>query len=336
MKIKIIIGLFFSFGLILFILSGIDYQQITDALKSAKFTFIIAGLLMTFFALLIRSLRWKYLLQPLGSVSLYHLYSVTSIGAMTDMIMPARPGDLVRAYLIGKRAKVNKVSSLATIVIERLLDIMSILLILMFVLVFTTFQGNSIDFFNYVKYGAFIFVFIAILIFLLLYVMKYHLDKLSILIKTCFGFLPGMQKWMIQIDSHLKSFKKGLSILRKGRYTYIIVCLSIFLWISYAFTNLIVLHSFNLQLPIIAAFYFLIFQIIGVSIPSSPGFIGTYHASVIAGFTIFMVSRELALSVAIIMHGIFFFPFIFLGLFFLGKEGLSFKKLWNFEKGNYE
>jgi uncharacterized membrane protein YbhN (UPF0104 family) len=94
-----------------------------------------------------------------------------------------------------------------------------------------------------------------------------------------------------------------------------------------ALSNFLILCAFGLHLPLYAAFFFLVVQILGVMIPASPGFIGTYHAAIIAGFTVFEVPQELALSVAIIMHATFFFPFILVGLIFLWWENLSLRDL---------
>ncbi len=94
-----------------------------------------------------------------------------------------------------------------------------------------------------------------------------------------------------------------------------------------ALTNVLVLRSFDLHLPLYAAFFFLVVQVLGAIIPSSPGFFGTYHAAIIAGFTVFEVSQEVALSVAVIMHAAFFFPFVVVGLIFLWSENLSLGEL---------
>jgi len=78
----------------------------------------------------------------------------------------------------------------------------------------------------------------------------------------------------------------------------------------------------------------LVFQGFGITIPSSPGFIGTYHAAVVAGLAVFGISYELAIGVAIIMHAAFFLPFIVLGLVFLWTEHVSLQEVWSVKAKN--
>jgi uncharacterized membrane protein YbhN (UPF0104 family) len=94
-----------------------------------------------------------------------------------------------------------------------------------------------------------------------------------------------------------------------------------------AFSNVCVFYAFGLRLPFIAAFLVLGMQMLGVTIPAAPGFIGTYHAAVVAGLAVFEVATELALSMAIVMHATFFFPFLLIGLLFLWWESLSLRDL---------
>ena len=91
---------------------------------------------------------------------------------------------------------------------------------------------------------------------------------------------------------------------------------------------MLVLYAFDLHFPLYAIGLVLIFQTFGAVIPSGPGFIGTYHAAVIAVLGIFSVPHALSLSVALVMHASFFFPFILVGLVFLWQESLSLHDLW--------
>ena len=106
-----------------------------------------------------------------------------------------------------------------------------------------------------------------------------------------------------------------------------VILLSFLLWSVLALSNSLIFSAFNLQLPWPAAFFILFIQVVGVMIPASPGFIGTYHASVVSGLALFAVPTELGLSVAITMHAAFFFPCILIGLVFLWFENLTLHQL---------
>jgi uncharacterized protein (TIRG00374 family) len=139
------------------------------------------------------------------------------------------------------------------------------------------------------------------------------------------AFLP--KSYLNRLRGALTSFVSGLQTLKRREGLVPTIILSCLLWTMFALSNLLILRSFDLRLPTYSAFVILVFQILGVTVPSSPGFIGTYHAAVIAGLSVFGVSQELAVSVAIIMHAAFFLPFILAGLFFVWKENISFQAL---------
>jgi len=325
MKRNVAIGLFISSLLVVLIFRRLDLNQLLNSLQSARYPYLVGAALCPFLAVLTRSLRWRILIMPLKSIATSALFSAVSIGAMTDMVLPARPGDFIRAWLIGKNEDVSKVASFATIVVERVLDIMTLLLILLFVLSFFKMPVESVrvekalQLIGYVS-GAICFAALGALMLL-----KYKTNPTIRVIKLFFAFLP--QRWSERITGALEAFSFGLQAVKKGRHLIGLFSFSLLLWSVFAFSNYIVLSSFDLDFPVSAAFYFLIFQVLGVMIPASPGFIGTYHGAVVAGFAVFRVSTEMAFSVAVMMHAVFFIPFISLGLICLWKENLSFRNL---------
>jgi uncharacterized protein (TIRG00374 family) len=102
---------------------------------------------------------------------------------------------------------------------------------------------------------------------------------------------------------------------------------SLVIWGTAAWPIDLVLKAFNIQLPFTAALFILVFLVFAVMVPASPGFIGTYHAACMYGLMAFAISKEQALSVAIVVHAISFFPVILFGFFFLWKEKISFATL---------
>jgi uncharacterized protein (TIRG00374 family) len=142
---------------------------------------------------------------------------------------------------------------------------------------------------------------------------------------ACLTMLP--QRWCDRLLEALTAFALGLQSLRKGWHVLAVFGLSLLLWLTVAFCNVLIFHAFDLDVPLMAALFILVVQIISAAVPSGPGFIGTYHAGVVAGLAVFEVAQELALSVAMLMHASFFFPFILVGLLFLWGESLSLRDL---------
>lgn len=322
-----LLGILLSTGLIFFIIYQVDFPQLLSALQSAHYLPLIPAVLLLLLTLLVRAWRWRYLLEPVKSVSILNLLSATSIGFMANMILPARIGEVVRAYLLGQKEQVSKMTCFATIVVERILDLLCILLILASLLLFVRFPIKHPALIGSLHVGGYVSAFLCMGLIGSLWFLKTRTDQTIRFLRYCLAFLP--ERWLEKIITTLQAFTVGLQVMRRGKHLLTIVVLSLLLWMLGVLINFFILQAFDLYLPLYAPFYFLVVQILGVSVPSSPGFIGTYHAAVVIGFTIFQVPQALALSVAIIMHAAFFFPFILVGLYFLWRENLSLRKLWS-------
>ncbi len=320
-------GIIISVILGLFILYQIDFNQLISALQPVQYSLLVSAVLVTILTLFIRAWRWQYLLQPVKSVRTLHLCSATAIGFMANMLLPARAGEVVRAHIISRKEEVSTLASFATIVVERVLDLLSVLLLFALLLVLTPLPREITPLIEGLRVGGYVAAAVCGILLGSLWLMASKVTQMLRLMHICLAFLPD--QWLTKLTTMFLSFVLGLQALKKGRQLASIVLLSLCLWMALALSNFLILRSFSLQLPAYAACFFLVMQTLGVAVPSAPGFIGTYHAAVVAGFAIFGVSQEVALSVAIIMHAVFFFPFILVGLLFLWQENLSLRALWS-------
>jgi len=324
-KYKIIIGFAISTACIVFALYRIDLEQLINSLREANTLDVSVAVLFILLTQVIRSLRWKVLLRSIKVTRMINLLSATSIGAMADMILPARIGDLLRAGLIGRKEKVSKVSSLATIVIERVFDVLTILLILLLVVLFYRLPVPQAEAMSAIRTAGVIATGFCLIVIGALLMLKTKLPTITHMLDRLLVFLP--EKVRVTISEILASFSLGLQSIAVNWHLAIILLYSILLWSAFAFSNFFVLRSLHFDCHPALAFFILLFQVLGVTLPSSPGFIGTYHAAVVTGLSAFGISLEDALSAAILMHAAFFFPLIGCGLLFLWKENMSFSDM---------
>jgi uncharacterized protein (TIRG00374 family) len=145
-------------------------------------------------------------------------------------------------------------------------------------------------------------------------------------IRVCLGFLPA--RWLAHLTTLVQAFASGLAGLHERWRVLLLLCQSLALWMLMAGSDMLVLGAFGLHLPLFGVCFVLVVHVLGVMIPAAPGFLGTYHAAVVVGLAVFGVSRELAFSIALVMHAVFFFPSLVLGGVFLWKEHLSLRDLW--------
>lgn len=326
MRWQVLLGILISVACVLVVMYKIDIRQLMLAMQSAHYLLLIPAVLVVIGSLLLRAWRWRYLLAPIKVIHTQRLLAATSVGCMANMLLPAHAGEVLRAYLVGKKEQVCPIASFGTIVVERAFDMVSILILGIPVFVFAHFPVETALFTKGLRLSAVFSVFLCVLVLGGLWLVKTRAASLLRLTRAWLAFLP--ERWLERLVETLQAFTLGLQGFEGGWRFVSMLALSLVLWAALAFSNIFVLQAFDIELPLSAAFFFLVVQTVAAVIPSSPGFIGTYHAAVVAGFAVFEVSRELALSVAIMMHAIFFFPFIFMGLIFLWREQLSWRLLW--------
>jgi hypothetical protein len=325
MKWQALFGIIISFGVGLFIVSRVNFDQLATALQSADYVFLVLTALVQVSTHLVRAWRWQYLLEPVKPIRMLPLLSATSIGFLANMLLPAHAGEIVRAYVISRREEVSTMASLGTIVVERVADLVSILVVLLLVLMSLRLPQEMAAVAEGLKIGGYIFAGAGLVFIGSLWLLQFKTAQAVRLLGYCLTVLP--HHWRERLLSALTAFALGLQALRKGRHVLAVFGLSLFMWLIIAFCNLLIFYAFDLDLPPVAALFLLVVQIVSATVPSGPGFIGTYHAAVVAGLAVFEVTQELALSVAILMHASFFFPFVLVGFLFLWGESLSLRDL---------
>ena len=131
---KVIVGILISVIMVYLSVRGINLQDVFRDLKKIQLTYVIFFILLVILMQWLRSYRWGIILQPIEKIDQLSLFSVTSVGFLAISAIPARIGELARPYLISKRSSIKMSSALGTILVERVLDIFTILAIAVIVL----------------------------------------------------------------------------------------------------------------------------------------------------------------------------------------------------------
>jgi glycosyltransferase 2 family protein len=309
---KLWAGLLISIVSVWLALRNIDLAMLWKVISGCSLSYLMLAVLINLFQMLIRTWRWQILLKPIKETGFSNrLLSVIS-GFAANCVLPARLGEFVRADLLGQREEISKSSTFATIVVERLADGFTLLLILLIGLMYVTFPENMSAVSAGLKSAgiALVVSYILIIIFLIGFRLRPE-QYLNILSKTLF-FLPGHLKSKA-IDI-VRKFGQGLTPV-KGFYGWgMLIFYSLLLWSLSLYQIECIERSIGLSLPFIATFVILSMASFGVMIPSAPGYIGAFHLAVQYGFMFFGISREQGLSAAILYHASFFFPTILIGV----------------------
>lgn len=306
----------------------IDLAGLGEALAHAHYEYFFVGVVLLIISLFSRAQRWRIMVRPVyAGIRYWPVYSAMNIGYMINNILPLRMGEILRAYFLGKAEKISKSSVLATIVVERLLDSMAILVLLSITIFFFPFPDWIRNGLFYV--GAAALLMIAFLIGLLVATEK----TISIL---RFFLKPVPPKIASRIISVVEGFTSGLEIMRSSRHYTAILLHTILLEICYIFSVLAVLLAFDLISPeypaiqgnpLLASVVLLIIITIGIGLPSAPGAVGTFHGIVAFGVSLFGVPAEASMGLAIALHLANYIPLTVLGLICFWSQQFKFSEV---------
>jgi uncharacterized protein (TIRG00374 family) len=315
---KIIVGVALSLLFIFLAFRKVEFSQMGQAFAGADYWMLIPIMAVIFISLLLRAWRWQYLLAPIQQVRLFGLLASLAVGYMANTFLPAHLGEVVRAYHARGKTGIAASAVFATIVVERLLDIFALLMLMGLVLVVFPFPGWV------QKSGVIMLVLVAVLFTVLLLMKKYHRQTLAVSDHLT-GFLPLTVSG--RIKGLLDQFLNGIVALKSAGHYLAVGILTLLIWACYILTFQLLFYAFNFvslyHLPWTAALVVLVITTISVVVPSSPGYVGSYHFLCQLSLGLFTVPKGPALSFAFVMHAVNIFPVFFLGLFILSREKIS-------------
>jgi len=296
-------------------LRGLKLDEVWLAVRTASYWWIIPGVVVYFFGVWARTWRWHYMLRPIKPVSLVRLFPVVVIGYMGNNVYPARAGELIRAYVLRKKEAVSISASLATIIVERIFDGVIMLLFVFVSLPFTPMPGELrqvVVLFSLLFFGA-----LAVF-----FVIAANPARSQAVYNGLIARLvpPRFQDWTRGL---LDRFMDGLHSLRSGRDVAMIFVTSLVIWLAETVKYWFVMHSFDFNVP----FYVLMLMNgvvnLATTIPSAPGYIGTFDTPGIEVLEQFGVSRVIATSYTLVLHAALWLPITLLGFYYVGRESVS-------------
>jgi len=316
--IKLLLGVLVSILCLFLAFRKVDVTQMVSAIKEVRYLYLLLvfGCVMT--SDWLRAFRWQYLLMPIKHIGMGDLFSSLMIGYAANMIFPAHLGELVRAYVVGKKHSLPTGCPMATIVTERIIDMFSLLILMAFTVILYPFP-------DWVEKSGYIMFAGTGLVFVFLVLLKSKTEKtLGVVSRLLKPFSQHLREKLLHIIS---SFLDGLVGLKKGSHYLIVVILTILIWTGYGFSLFFGFLAFGFDLPWIAPLVVLIITTISIVVPSSPGYIGTYHYLCQISLGFFGIAESPALVFAFFAHGIHMFPVFVLGLGFAWREGVHLSRL---------
>lgn len=321
---RLLVGLFISGLLTWLALRGTHFAEVAQALGSMDLVVLFPALGLTFVVVWLRALRWRLLLLVLGKVSREETFRASVIGYMVNYLLPIRVGELVRAYLVASDEGLSTHATFATVVVERVIDIFTVLLILAVVSLSTDLVRTNPHFASVLRASGLGLLVVGSLVVSLLWAVRRHRYWLNRVLRG-----PGA-RWLLAFGRHawrLDAFADGLTLISRPGLVFWFLIQTAAIWIASVGQIEVLLAGFHLTLPWAAGWLMLVSLAIGVALPAAPGLVGTFHYAAIVVLVVYGVERADAISYAIVLHAVSVVPILALGLFFVWLRGLSFRKL---------
>lgn len=316
------VGVLVSIGFMYLALRGLSIADMLAVLPGLKWWWLVPGIAVYFLAVWARAWRWHYLLRPLKSVSTKAMFPIVCIGYFGNNVFPARAGELLRAVVLKRKEDIPVSSSLATIIVERVFDGV---VMLGFVFInlseiagLTSGSGfvGSIRTLALLGTGAFIG---ALVLFLLAAMFP---QKAQLAAATLIEHLVP-ERFREKVLGFTERFLSGLESLRSPRDVLMVFVTSVVIWLLETVKYWFVMQAFPLEVSFFALMLMNGIVNLATTIPSAPGYVGTFDAPGIAVLQAYGVEKAVAAAYTLVLHAALWFPITALGFYYFAREGLS-------------
>ncbi len=313
---------------------NIDFGKFIKSFGYVDLKFFVIIIFLIYFAIFLRGYKWKYLLRHIKKISLINLFKATLVGFMGNAIFPARLGELLRAFVLGKYEKISRITAFSSIILERIFDGLIIAGLFLYILIFNPIKNPYFVKAGITASGIYIILVLAIVIFYFNYEMFYKLF-------TSIKFLD--QSYREKILKFLNAFYVGLHIFKNLKDLLLFIILTISIWIIYIIETYLFLKSMNLiatffqatnYSAIFLSILFTFIMTIGVAIPSGPGAAGPFQASIVFTFILLLPqimknpdNYNYIASFSMFVWCIQIVPVSIGGLYVVIKDGIKIKKI---------
>ncbi len=300
-----------------------DLSQVWREIREAKPWALALLLAITGLTYLLRALRWQFLLRPLGPTRLSQAFRTTVMGFAANTVLPLRAGEMVRPYLLARREGLSVPATITTIILERLLDLMTVLV---FLGLFVVFFDPGLDRVNAavyksVKLGGLVGALGSGAVLLVLGLNAVRPVLTHRLVDACLRVIPV--RFRSRLSALIYGLLDGLAVTRDLTRLAQAIALSFPLWLSIATGIWLVTVAFHMTVPFTGSFLIMALLTVGVAAPT-PGAVGGFHEAFRIGTAVFYgVDNDRAVGAAIVLHAASFIPVTLLGGLFMMQDGLN-------------
>ncbi len=318
-QIQIAIGILVSVLSIYFIFRSVDFDTVLESIKNLNITLVVIHTIMVGLLLSLRAIRWKYFIPVEQKIRNTSIIAATYIGYMANNVLPAKLGEVVRTYVLGEKENIPKTRIFASVLTERLTDLITAALMLFLSILFIKNIPTRLHYAAMIVSAVALFG-VGFLVFLSL--------KRELAMKIIGFFLKFLPQTIREkIEVFLNNFVNGIGLRKGKRSIVMIIFYSVAYWSLQILASLILLRAYSISsLSFTDAMFVVVITGFGFAIPSAPTGIGPIEAATIFALTTLAINYDIAVSYAILSHVISIVIITLLGLLAMLIAGVDIKK----------
>ena len=298
------LGLAFALVFAYLAFRNVNVDELGEALRSQSYVWLLPSGAAVALGVVLRAWRWQLLFEPHARPRLSHVTTALMIGYLFNNVLPARAGELARVHALGRRTGISRAHVLATVVLERVFDLVVLVALLVVAAPFLP----MVDWLTGAIFlGAVPAVALVVVGFL---VRRYGVRFAQILVKPL-GWLPRVGH--DRTAAIAEALVRGLAGITTGRLALPAVAVTIVSWLVLACSVWLLLLGTDIEASFGMALLVLIATNLVLVVPSSPAALGAFEAAVVVALAAYGVERADALSFALVLHALNLFPYLVLG-----------------------
>ena len=330
---QLIIGLIVAIAAVYYTMRNVSVSELMDSFRQINYIWLLPTFVLMCLTYVARAIRWRVLLLPVREeVKTLDFFSPLMVGFMAGAL-PSRAGELIRAYLLGKKFELSFASSLATIVVERLFDMILLLFLFSWILVFhgEIFDGNiawsgiSIEDLAF-QFGIFSLVLVLVLI-AFIYLLTFHNERAMSLVHWLVKPFP--EKWQYKLIQMTETFSQGLGVFHNIKALVYVGVATAAVWALIVLQYYPLYWAYDLHDKSAASLILLTVMVcILITVLPTPAFLGSFNAGVLIALHEIMGEAEVAtVSFGFVAWGVNFAVIVLGGVYFILHDHISVKKL---------
>lgn len=315
---------------------NVNGRELLHSVRAVDWGLLGLAMLVALFDQIVRGLRWRVLLQPVGRVSSADAFSYLSIGALANALLPLRAGEVIRATLLGEKRALSKSALFATVVVERIFDVLALALLALLLLAVMPIPRE-------IKQAALLLGGVSAAALLALWLLSWLAAR---------GRGGRAATWLGQAETRVlhpaqdhrllgvnltqvlrrlwqmaHSFFGGLRAVQSPRLLWSVGWYTVLAWLASLGYIWLVLRACHLDLPWSASLMVLVFINLGAALPSTPGGVGLVHWLAREALLPWQVADQPSATFALMVHAAVYLVMVGVGLLCLWREGVQFRQL---------